>query len=63
MRHICVVQENSLVLFENSTFLPALYVGKAIAAQKNTFHMRLELQKLVPSSRLINVPPKKINNK
>jgi hypothetical protein len=40
-------------------FLPALNVGKAIAAQKNTFHMRLELQKLVPSSRLINVPPKK----
>lgn len=50
---------NSLALFAKITFLPALYVGNAIAAQKNTFHMRLELQKLVPSSRLIKVPPYK----
>lgn len=50
---------NSLALLTKSAFLPALYVGNAIAAQKNTFHMRLELQKLVPSSRLINVPPNK----
>lgn len=35
-------------------------MGKAIAAQKKTFHMRLELQKLVPSSRLINVPPENL---
>jgi len=50
------------MLMVNSTFLPALYVGKAIAAQKNTFHMRLELQKLVPSYKLNNVPPKNIMN-